>query len=93
VETVWKRSAETITIPTLILWSKNDMRVTVEVGEALEKALKDAGRPVQMKVYPSFDTDGHALRQCEGVPDLRARRCELPGRATQPLILPRAPAP
>ena len=35
--------------------------VTVEVGEALEKALKDAGRPVQMKVYPSFDTDGHTL--------------------------------
>ena len=61
METVWKRSAETITIPTLILWSKNDMRVTVEVGEALEKALKDAGRPVQMKVYPSFDTDGHTL--------------------------------
>ena len=61
VEAVWKRSAKTATIPTLILWSKNDMRVTVEVGEALEKALKDAGRPVQMKVYPSFDTDGHTL--------------------------------
>jgi dienelactone hydrolase len=46
------------------LWTfitKNDMRVTVEVGEALEKALKEAGRPVQMKVYPSFDTDGHML--------------------------------
>ena len=61
VETVWKRSAARITVPTLILWSKNDMRVTVEVGEALEKDLKDAGRPVQMKVYPSFDTDGHTL--------------------------------
>jgi dienelactone hydrolase len=61
VEAAWKRSAATITIPTLILWSKNDARVTAEVGEALEKALKDAGRPVQMKVYPSFDTDGHTL--------------------------------
>jgi dipeptidyl aminopeptidase/acylaminoacyl peptidase len=69
VEAVWKRSAETITIPTLILWSKNDMRVTVEVGEALEKALKDAGRPVQMKVYPSFDTDGHTLfSNAKGLP-------------------------
>jgi len=45
VEAAWKRSAATITIPTLILWSKNDARVTAEVGEALEKALKDAGRP------------------------------------------------
>jgi putative aminopeptidase FrvX len=33
----------------------------LEVGEALEKALKEAGRPVQMKVYPGFDTDGHTL--------------------------------
>jgi dienelactone hydrolase len=56
-----KRSAATITIRTLILWSKNDMRVTLEVGEALEKALRQASRPVQMEVYPSFDTDGPTL--------------------------------
>ena len=37
------------------------MTVTVEVGEALDNSLREAGKPVQMKVYPSFDTNGHTL--------------------------------
>ena len=36
-----------------VICARNDARVTVEVGEALEPALKDAARPVHVKVYPS----------------------------------------
>ena len=61
MEATWKRSAAKINTPSLILWSKIDMLATVEVGKALEKAVWQAGKPVQMKVYPSFDTNGHTL--------------------------------
>jgi pimeloyl-ACP methyl ester carboxylesterase len=60
VEAAWKRSAATITIPTLILWSKNDMRVTPRSRRGAREG-PQGGRPVQMKVYPGFDTDGHTL--------------------------------
>jgi dienelactone hydrolase len=45
----------------LILWSRNDLKLDVDVGRALEKALRRSGRNVEMKVYPGFEDDGHGL--------------------------------
>jgi dienelactone hydrolase len=61
VEATWKKAADTITVPTLILWSRNDLKLDVDVGRALEQALRRSGRNVEMNVYPGFEDDGHAL--------------------------------
>jgi dienelactone hydrolase len=61
VEAAWKKAAATITAPTLILWSQNDMQVHVDVGRALERELRKAGKPVERKVYPGFEDNGHRL--------------------------------
>jgi dienelactone hydrolase len=61
VEATWKKAAVTITAPTLILWSRNDMQVDLDVGRALERALKKAGKEVELKVYPGFEDNGHRL--------------------------------
>lgn len=61
LEQIWKKAATSITAPTLILWSRNDLMVDVDVGRALERSLRRAGKPVEMKVYPGFEDNGHYL--------------------------------
>jgi dienelactone hydrolase len=61
LEQIWKKAATTIAAPTLILWCRNDLMVDVDVGRALERSLRRAGKPVEMKVYPSFEDNGHYL--------------------------------
>jgi dienelactone hydrolase len=61
VEAAWKKAAVTITAPTLILWSQNDMQVHLDVGRALERELRKAGKEVERKVYPGFEDNGHRL--------------------------------
>jgi dienelactone hydrolase len=61
VQQVWKEAAARVRIPTLILWSRNDTKVEVDVGRDLEKRLRAAGVPVEMKVYPAFRDNGHYL--------------------------------
>ena len=43
--------------------------IEVDVGRYLEKQLKRAGKPVEMKVYPAFGDNGHNLfSRSEGYP-------------------------
>jgi dienelactone hydrolase len=69
VEEVWRKSAARIQAPTLILWSRNDSTIEVDVGRELERQLRKAGKPVEMKIYPSFGDNGHAMfSDPKGVP-------------------------
>lgn len=69
VQQVWKESAPRIRVPTLIPWTRNDRTVDLDVGRDLEKRLRAAGQPVEMKVYPPFGDNGHALfSRTEGSP-------------------------
>jgi len=61
VDRAWKDSAKAITAPVLILWSKNDTSLNVDVGRDLEERLKKAGKRVQMIVYPPHGANGHFL--------------------------------
>ena len=57
----WKESARTMTAPVLILWSKNDTLLEVDVGRDLEKRLRAAGKRVEMIVYPPYGQNGHFM--------------------------------
>jgi len=57
----WKESARTMTAPVLILWSKNDTLLEVDVGRDLEKRLRAAGKRVEMIVYPAYGQNGHFM--------------------------------
>ena len=61
VDSAWKKSAQTMTAPVLILWSKNDTMLEVDVGRDLEKRLWAAGKRVEMIVYPPYGQNGHAM--------------------------------
>jgi dienelactone hydrolase len=50
-----------MTAPVLILWSKNDTLLEVDVGRDLEKRLRAAGKRVEMIVYPPYGQNGHAM--------------------------------
>jgi dienelactone hydrolase len=60
-DSAWKESARTMTAPVLILWSKNDTLLEVDVGRDLEKRLRAAGKRVEMIVYPPYGQNGHAM--------------------------------
>jgi dienelactone hydrolase len=69
VRGVWKEAASRVRIPVLILWSENDWNLNEAVGRELETELRRAGRHVEMKVYPAFQQNGHALfGRAEGYP-------------------------
>jgi dienelactone hydrolase len=61
VDSAWKESARTMTAPVLILWSKNDTLLEVDVGRDLEKRLRAAGKRVEMIVYPAYGQNGHFM--------------------------------
>ena len=61
VDSAWKESARTMTAPVLILWSKNDTNLDVDVGRDLEKRLQAKGKRVEMIVYPPYGQNGHAM--------------------------------
>ena len=61
VDNAWKESARTMTAPVLILWSKNDTNLEVDVGRDLEKRLRAAGKRVEMIVYPPHGQNGHFI--------------------------------
>jgi dienelactone hydrolase len=61
VDSAWKESARTMTAPVLILWSKNDTMLEVDIGRDLEKRLRAAGKSVEMIVYPPYGQNGHAI--------------------------------
>jgi dienelactone hydrolase len=61
VDSAWKESARTMTAPVLILWSKNDTLLEVDVGRDLEKRLRAAGKGVEMIVYPPYGQNGHFM--------------------------------
>jgi dienelactone hydrolase len=61
VDRAWKESAQTMTAPVLILWSKNDTNLDVDVGRDLEKRLQATGKSVEMIVYPPYGQNGHAI--------------------------------
>ena len=61
VDSAWKESARTVTAPVLILWSKNDTMLEVDIGRDLEKRLRAAGKSVEMIVYPPYGQNGHAI--------------------------------
>src|SRR5215475_13403345 len=61
VDSAWKESARTMTAPVLILWSKNDTSLEVDIGRDLEKRLRAAGKSVEMIVYPPYGQNGHAI--------------------------------
>jgi dienelactone hydrolase len=61
VDSAWKESARTMTAPVLILWSKNDTLLEVDVGRDLEKRLRAAGKRVEMIVYPPYGQNGHFM--------------------------------
>jgi dienelactone hydrolase len=66
---VWENAARRIQVPVLILWSKNDMLLELDVGRELEKDLRRAGKRVEMTVYPAFQQNGHYLfTRVEGYP-------------------------
>jgi dienelactone hydrolase len=50
-----------MTAPVLILWSKNDTLLEVDVGRDLEKRLRAAGKRVEMIVYPPYGQNGHFM--------------------------------
>jgi dienelactone hydrolase len=69
LQEIWKDGARRIRAPMLILWSKNDMLLEVDVGRELEKELRRAGKSVEMTVYPAFQENGHRLfTRTEGYP-------------------------
>lgn len=69
IQETWGKSAPKINAPTLILWSKNDLKVEVDVGRELERELRKAGKNVEMKVYPAFADNGHFIfSRKEGYP-------------------------
>ena len=51
-----------MTAPVLILWSKNDTRLEVDLGRDLEKRLRAAGKRVEMIVYPPYSQNGHFMK-------------------------------
>ena len=61
VDSAWKESARTMTAPVLILWSKNDTNLDVDVGRDLEKRLQAKGKRVEMIVYPPYGQNGHFM--------------------------------
>jgi dienelactone hydrolase len=61
VDSAWKESARTMTAPVLILWSKNDTNLDVDVGRDLEKRLRAAGKRVEVIVYPPYSQNGHFM--------------------------------
>jgi dienelactone hydrolase len=61
VDSAWKESARTMTAPVLILWSKNDTNLDVDVGRDLEKRLQATGKSVEMIVYPPYGQNGHFM--------------------------------
>ena len=61
VDRAWRDSARSVTAPVLILWSKNDVSLDVDVGRDLEKRLRAAGKSVELIVYPAHGQDGHFL--------------------------------
>jgi dienelactone hydrolase len=61
VDSAWKESARTMMAPVLILWSKNDTLLEVDVGRDLEKQLRAAGKRVEMIVYPPYGQNGHFM--------------------------------
>jgi dienelactone hydrolase len=61
LDETWKDVATKITAPVLLLWSKNDMTIKTDTGRVLEKYLRQAGKPVEMKLYPAYADNGHYL--------------------------------
>jgi dienelactone hydrolase len=61
VSTTWRDAAKAITAPVLIMWSRNDVFLSPDVGRDLEKRLQQAGRPVTFVLYPPFGDNGHHL--------------------------------
>ncbi len=61
VDSAWKESARTMNAPVLILWSKNDTNLDVDVGRDLEKRLRATGKRVEMIVYPPYGQNGHFM--------------------------------
>jgi len=61
VERAWREAAKRITVPILIMWSKNDYSLDPDTGRELQKAIEKEGHPVQFVLYPRFEDNGHYL--------------------------------